>query len=118
MNELYKKKLIEHFLKPENVGIIKNYDSKSEIDDKDAGQSYQFYFLFDNDKIKKIRYKIFGCSSAIGVCSILSEELIGMTKNQVLDLCESDIIKITGELPENKKDCVKNILKVLKKGMI
>lgn len=72
----YSNKLLEHFFNPQNVGEIKNADGIGEIGSLDCVDYFKFMIEVNENIITNIKYKVFGCGAAIGLCSMVSTEII------------------------------------------
>ena len=57
------------------------------------------------DKIKDIRWKTYGCASAIASTSALSELAKGKTLDEALKITAKDIDEYLGNLPKHKFHC-------------
>jgi len=70
----YSKEVMKHFLKPKNIGEIKNPDGIGKIGNPICGDIMWVYIKVDkNEKIKDIKFKTFGCAAAIAVSSMLTQ---------------------------------------------
>jgi len=101
----YSKILIEHFLKPRNVGIIENADGIGSIGSKECGDYFEFYIKVIDNRIVDIKYKVFGCGAAIGLCSIVSTLALGKTLGEALQITDETAVEAVGGLPDNKIHC-------------
>ena len=57
------------------------------------------------DKIKDVRWKTYGCASAIASTSALSELVKGKTLDEALKITAKDIDEYLGNLPKHKFHC-------------
>ena len=60
---------------------------------------------FDNDIITDVRWKTYGCASAIASTSMLSEMIKGMNIEEAYKLKPEDLVKNLGGLPDFKIHC-------------
>jgi bacterioferritin-associated ferredoxin len=65
----------------------------------------KMWVVIEDDKIKDCKWKTYGCASAIGSTSALSEMVIGMTVDEALDVTPDDIQKSLGGMPSAKIHC-------------
>jgi NifU-like protein len=102
----YNKKVMDHFLNPQNVGEVENADGTGEVGNMSCGDALKLTFkLDDQGKIAEVKFKTFGCASAIASSSALTELVKGMTLDEASKVTNKDIVNILGELPEEKMHC-------------
>lgn len=102
---MYNEKVIEYFQHPKNVGEIENADLVGEAGSPCCGDTTTVYVQLENDVIKDIKFKTYGCAAAIASSSILTEMVKGMTVQQALSVTKNDIIEELGGLPSPKIHC-------------
>ena len=102
----YTDKVMDHFMNPRNVGEIENPDGFGEVGNAACGDALRLTFKLDKDgRIADIKFKTFGCASAIASSSALTELVKGMTLEEASKVTNQDIVKLLGELPEAKMHC-------------
>lgn len=102
----YNDKVMEHFLHPKNVGEIENPDGVGEVGNISCGDALKLTFKLDDQKrIVDVKFKTFGCASAIASSSALTELVKGMTLDEAAKVTNKDIVAMLGELPEEKIHC-------------
>jgi NifU-like protein len=102
----YTKKVMDHFLNPRNVGEIPDADAVAEVGNITCGDALKIFLKLDKDgKIVEAKFKTFGCASAIASSSALTELVKGMTLDEAAKVTNQDIVKLLGELPEEKMHC-------------
>ena len=73
---LYSEKVMDHFQNPRNVGEIENADGIGEVGNPTCGDIMRMYLKIDNDIITDVKFKTFGCGSAIASSSMATEKLL------------------------------------------
>ncbi len=102
----YTDKVREHFLDPKNVGEVENPDGVAEVGSIACGDALKLTFKLDeNQRIKDIKFKTFGCASAIASSSALTEMAKGMTLDEAMKITNQDIAAYLGGLPQEKMHC-------------
>lgn len=113
MNEgqdwVYSEIVKEHFMNPRNY--LKgsesqfDYDAAGIVGNPICGDQMKMYIKVVDDKIFDIRWKTYGCASAIASTSALSELAKGKTLDEALKISAKDIDNYLGTLPKHKFHC-------------
>ena len=107
----YSELVKEHFLSPRNflLGDESAWpaDAIGVVGNPICGDQMKMFLRIDQetDTITDIRWKTYGCASAIASTSALSELAIGKTLEEAKHISASDIAEYLGGLPERKFHC-------------
>jgi len=108
---VYSEIVKEHFLRPKNflMGDEKKFkhDATGTVGNPVCGDQMKMFLKIDKstEKITDIRWKTYGCASAIASTSALSELAKGKTLNEALKISAKEIAEYLGGLPEQKVHC-------------
>lgn len=102
---MYSKKVMDHFMKPRNVGEITDADGVGEVGNPVCGDVMTFYIRVKNGIITDVRFKTFGCGAAIAVSSIVSEMAKGKTVEEAMNITNESVVDGLGGLPPLKLHC-------------
>lgn len=112
-------KLLEHFRNPRNVGVIDNADGFGRGENPVNGYLTDMYIKVENEQIKDVKFKTFGCVVTIASASALSEVVKGKTLEEVIDSRDSvetliELIKRElGDIPERNWHCLPTAVRTL-----
>lgn len=102
---VYSKKVMDHFQNPRNVGVIENPDGFGKVGNPVCGDLMEMYIKVENDIIADIKFKTFGCGSAIATSSMVTELAIGKTIDEALEITRNDVADELDGLPPQKMHC-------------
>ena len=93
-------------MNPRNVGEVENPDGVGEVGNAACGDALKLTFKLDSEgRIADVKFKTFGCASAIASSSALTDLIKGMTLEEAEKVTNQDIVKLLGTLPEAKMHC-------------
>lgn len=106
---IYSEKVKDHFMKPRNFlfgdeGQF-DFDAVGTVGNPVCGDQMKMYIKVEGDKIIDVRWKTFGCASAIASTSALSEMVKGKTMDDALKIDAKAIDDYLGNLPKHKFHC-------------
>jgi nitrogen fixation protein NifU and related proteins len=103
---LYSEKVMEHFDNPRNVGEIKDADAIGEVGNAKCGDIMKIYMkVDDNEIIEDIKFKTYGCGSAIATSSMATEMVKGKSITEALALTNKAVAEALDGLPAVKMHC-------------
>lgn len=104
---VYTDKVKDHFLNPKNILEDPNYeeDGKGIVGSMACGDQMLVLIRVKDDIIQDIRWKTYGCASAIASTSMMSEMVKGMSLEEAYMLTPQKITSELGGLPEHKFHC-------------
>ena len=102
---VYSEKVMDHFTNPRNVGEIENADGIGEVGNAKCGDIMKIYLKIENEIITDVKFKTFGCASAIATSSIATELIKGKPLSEALELTNRAVVEALGGLPAVKIHC-------------
>ncbi|MDD2417411.1 MAG: Fe-S cluster assembly scaffold protein NifU [Oscillospiraceae bacterium] len=105
MAQFYSDKVMEHFTNPRNVGEIPDADGIGEIGNAKCGDIMKMYIKVKDGLIDDVKFKTYGCGSAIATSSIATEMIMGKTIEEALQLSNKAVVEALDGLPVNKIHC-------------
>jgi nitrogen fixation NifU-like protein len=102
---MYSDKVMDHFSNPRNVGEIQEADGIGEVGNAKCGDIMKMYLKIEDDIIKDVKFKTFGCGAAIATSSIATEMIMGKTVDEALQLTNKAVVEALDGLPPAKIHC-------------
>jgi nitrogen fixation NifU-like protein len=102
---MYTDQVMDHFTNPRNVGVIEDASGVGEVGNVTCGDIMRIYLKIEDDVITDIKFKTFGCGSAIASSSIATVMIKGKTVEEALKLTNKDFVTSLGGLPSVKLHC-------------
>ena len=102
---MYTKEVMDHFEHPRNVGEIENADGIGQVGNPKCGDIMKMYIKVDGNVITDVKFKTYGCGSAIATSSIATEMIKGHTIEEALKLSNKAVVEAIGGLPAHKIHC-------------
>lgn len=102
---IYTEKVMDHFQNPRNVGEIENADGVGEVGNAKCGDIMKIYLKVEDNIIKDVKFKTFGCGSAIASSSMATEMIKGKTLDEAWELSNKAVAEALDGLPPVKMHC-------------
>lgn len=102
---MYSDKVMEHFTNPRNVGEIEDADGVGTVGNPVCGDIMAMYIRVEDDRIKDIKFKTFGCGAAIATSSMVTELVKGKTIEEASQVTNMTVAESLGGLPTKKMHC-------------
>ncbi len=105
MSPIYSEKVLEHFRNPRNVGELENPDGVGVEGNPICGDLMEIHIRVEDNRIADIKFKTFGCGSAIATSSMVTELAKGKTLEEALRVTNRDVAEALDGLPPIKMHC-------------
>lgn len=102
---MYTEIVMDHFMNPRNVGEIENADGVGEVGNVKCGDIMRIYIKVNGETIEDIKFKTFGCGSAIAASSMATVLIKGLTVEEALKVTNKQVVEALGGLPAVKVHC-------------
>lgn len=102
---MYSEKVMDHFMNPRNMGEIENASGVGEVGNPTCGDIMKVYLNIEGDIIKDVKFKTFGCGSAIATSSMATEMIKGKTIKEAMEVTNKAVAEALDGLPPVKMHC-------------
>jgi len=103
---LYSEKVMDHFMHPRNAGEMENPSGVGEVGNAKCGDIMRMYLKIDeNDIITDVKFKTYGCGTAIASSSMATELIKGKSINDAINLSNKEVAENLDGLPPIKMHC-------------
>ena len=102
---MYTEQVMDHFTNPRNMGELADANAIGEVGNAKCGDIMKMFLKIENDRIVDVKFKTYGCASAIATSSIATEMIKGHTVKEALELSNKAVVEALGGLPAHKIHC-------------
>jgi len=92
-------------MNPQNVGEVKDADGIGSVGNPVCGDLMEVSIKVEDDRIKDIMFKTFGCGSAIATASMVTVIAKGKTLDEAMEITRGDVADELEGLPPRKMHC-------------
>jgi nitrogen fixation NifU-like protein len=115
MDDLYRDYILEHYKRPKNFGELEPHDLEGMEHNPLCGDELGVHIVVEDDRIADLRFHGHGCAISQASASIASEELKGMTLEEVGKLDADWMIDLLGiDVSATRRKCALLNLKVVR----
>ncbi|TXT58529.1 MAG: NifU-like protein [Promethearchaeota archaeon] len=106
----YSEKVLDHFRNPRNVGVIEDPDGYGKVGNPVCGDLMEIFIKISKDeeeveRIEDIKFRTFGCGSAVATSSMVTEMAKGKTLDEAYEITRNDVADELEGLPPIKMHC-------------
>jgi len=114
--QLYREYILEHYKHPHNHGSLEQPDMEAHDLNPLCGDELTFQIALDQDgKVKNVAFDGHGCAISQASASMLSDELSGLTTEELLKLDRQTVLDLLGiDISATRLKCAMLSLKVVK----
>lgn len=94
--DMYRERILDHYKRPRNHGELEDPTFSHRGENPVCGDDLTIDVGLDGDEITSIAFRGDGCAISQAAASLLTEELPGMTLEEVHELDRDDIVDLLG----------------------
>jgi tRNA-specific 2-thiouridylase len=118
MTDRYNPQVIDHLVRPRNVGELANPSGVGESGDAACGDVARFTVRVEDNVLTEVRYKVYGCAACIAAGSALAEMVEGEHLLAAARISRMDLEgSLGGPLPLGKEHALTLVLDALHKAL-
>jgi len=103
---MYTEKVMDHFKNPRNVGEIEGASGVGTVGNAKCGDIMQIFLDIDeNEVIRDVKFKTFGCGAAVATSSMATEMIKGKKVEEALQITNAAVVEALEGLPPQKIHC-------------
>ena len=103
---MYTEKVMDHFQHPRNVGELENASGVGTVGNAKCGDIMRIYLDIDeNQIIRDVKFKTFGCGAAVATSSMATELVKGKNIQEAMKVTNKAVMEALDGLPPVKVHC-------------
>ncbi len=118
MENLYREHILDHYGNPRNRGTLEDADISCEWDNPVCGDVVRLDIRLNDGRVSEARFSGQGCVISMASASMLTEEILGRTVEELKALQDKDVFRMLGvTLGPVRARCGLLPLRVLQEGV-
>jgi nitrogen fixation NifU-like protein len=98
VEKLYREHILDHYRRPRNQGTLENADISCELDNPVCGDVVRLDVRLRDGRVSEARFSGRGCVISMASASMLTEEIMGKTVEELRVLKDEDVFGMLGVL--------------------
>lgn len=112
----YSDRAIEYYVNRPHMGSLPGADQVTELTGP-CGDTMKLYLKLDRGRIEEAKIQVLGCPGAVASAMAGIDLIKGKTIEQAQKIKDRDILRALEELPEQKMNCIRLVVKTLEKAL-
>ena len=113
---MYSEKVLDHFSNPRNVGEVENANAVGQVGNAKCGDIMKISMRIEDNIIKDVKFKTFGCGAAVATSSMATELVKGKSVDDALKLTNKAVMEASRRTSARKGSLLRSCRRGNRRG--